>query len=232
MQTVTCAALVTAAGLGIRMGAGRPKQYLDLAGAPVLVRTLTVFEQHPLIERVVVTVPPGQEDFCQAAVIEPYSLGKIKAIVPGGETRQQSVYNGLETLSHTDIVVIHDGVRPLVSPRIITKTLDVAKTVGAAVACVPIRDTVKRKEGQYLFTMSRTDLWLAQTFKTGLILEAHRKAAEDGYSGTDDASLVERLGLPVEIVEDFRTNIKITAPEDLILAELLLADKSAGSVLR
>lgn len=225
MRTVTCVALVTAAGLGTRMGAARPKQYLDLAGTPLLVRTLTVFEEHPLIGLVVVTVPRGDEEFCRSRVVEPYALSKVRAIVPGGATRQQSVYNGLLTLEDTDIVAIHDGVRPLVSPKIVTETLEAAKTVGAALACAPIRDTVKRREGSHLSTMSRADLWLAhtpQTFRTGLILEAHRKAIEDGFVGTDDASLVERLGLPVAIIEDSRTNIKITTPEDLRLAELLL----------
>jgi 2-C-methyl-D-erythritol 4-phosphate cytidylyltransferase len=222
---MTCAALITAAGYGKRMRADRPKQYLDLAGAPVVVWTLRAFEQHPLIDLIVLTAPPGAEELCRSQIVAPYKLTKIKGVVTGGETRQQSVLNGLETLEDAEIVAIHDGVRPLVSSEVITGTIEAAKTGGAALACAPVRDTVKKRDGRYLSTVSRSDLWLAhtpQTFRTGLILDAHRRAVQDGYAGTDDASLVERLGLPVEVIEDSGYNIKITSPEDLRLAELLL----------
>jgi 2-C-methyl-D-erythritol 4-phosphate cytidylyltransferase len=219
------AAIVTAAGAGVRMGGPIPKQYLLLDGVPILARTLMVFEGHPLIDRIVVTVPPGDEERCHSEVLKPFDLKKVAEVVAGGETRQVSVYNGLLWLEDMDIVAIHDGVRPLVSAEVITATIKAAESKGAALACVPISDTVKKRTGEFLETIPRADLWLAhtpQTFRTSLILEAHRKAIADGFSGTDDAMLVERLGLPVEVVEDSRDNIKITTAEDLELAGMLV----------
>lgn len=229
---MTCAALITAAGYGKRMSADRPKQFLDLAGAPLVVWTLRAFERHPLIDLIVLTTPPGTEELCRSQIVAPYKLSKIRGIVPGGETRQESVLNGLETLEYTEIVAIHDGARPLVSPDVITGSIEAAKAVGAALACAPVRDTVKKRDGRYLSTVSRSDLWLAhtpQTFRTGLIVEAHRRAVMDGYAGTDDASLVERLGAPIKIIEDSAYNIKITTPEDLRLAELLMGESALTS---
>jgi 2-C-methyl-D-erythritol 4-phosphate cytidylyltransferase len=219
------AAIVTAAGAGVRMGGPIPKQYLLLNGVPILSRTLLVFEKHPLIDRIVVTVPPGDEERFHSEVLKPFDFKKVIAVVAGGATRQASVYNGLMMLEDTDIVAIHDGVRPLVSDEVITATIRAAESAGAAVACVPISDTVKKRSGAYLETIPRADLWLAhtpQTFRTALILQAHRKALEDGFIATDDAMLVERLGLPVEVVEDSRDNIKITTAEDLELGGMLL----------
>lgn len=226
---MTFVALVTAAGSGSRMGADMPKQYLDMNGLPVLVRTLLAFETHPLIDWVVLTVPPGDEGVCRSRLLKPFKLGKVCAIVEGGASRQISVLNGLETAAESDVVVIHDGVRPLVSQDIITSTIKAAQTSGAAVACVPVLDTVKKKRGSHLKTISRADLWLAhtpQTFRTALILEAHRKAAREGLDGTDDCSLVEAMGHPIVVVEDSRENIKITTPEDLDLALMFLKRRS------
>jgi len=224
-RSMTCAALVTAAGIGKRMGSSAPKQYLDLNGRPVLAWTLLAFEAHPLIDLIVVTVPPGDEDFCLQTILKPFNFKKIRDIVPGGSDRQTSVRYGLEKLMETELVVIHDGVRPLVSADTITKSIAAAKTYGAAVACAPVRETVKKQIGLYLETIPRTDLLLAHTpqaFQTPLIIEAHRKAVEDGFTGTDDTVLAERLGHPVVPVEDSDENIKITKPLDLALAEILL----------
>lgn len=228
---MTCVALITAAGTGTRMGTEIPKQYLDLNGLPVLVRTLLAFETHPLIDWIVLTVPPGDEALCRSRLLTPFKLGKVRAVVEGGSTRQSSVLHGLETAADSDIVAIHDGVRPLVSHETISATIKAAQTSGAAVACVPVSDTVKKRRGTCLETISRKDLWLAhtpQTFRTSLILEAHRQAARDGVDGTDDCSLVEMMGHPIVVVEDSRENIKITTPEDLDLAQLLLKARSGG----
>ncbi len=221
---MTCAALVTAAGIGTRMGTDLPKQYLDLHGMPVLARTLLAFERHPLVDRIVLTVPPGDEQRCRDLVLSPFKWSKISEVVKGGASRQESVYNGLRNLEETEIVAIHDGVRPLVSSETITATIDAARLSGAAVACVPIRETVKRQVGPHVETIPRVDLWLAHTpqaFRTSLILEAHRRALQDGFNGTDDSSLVERMGHPVTIVLDSEDNLKITTPEDLERARLL-----------
>ncbi len=218
------AALVTAAGAGTRMGSSTPKQYLDLHGVPMLARTLTVFQQHPMIDVLAVTVPAGHEQSCQVEIVRRFGLTKVRAVTPGGATRQESVYNGLLLLEDTDFVAIHDGARPLVCPRTITAGFEAAELVGAALACVPVRDTIRKRIGDRFQTIPRTDLWLAhtpQTFRTSTILEAHRRAREEGFDATDDVSLVERAGLPVATVEDSRFNIKITTPEDLQLAGML-----------
>lgn len=203
-----------------------PKQYLDLMGLPVLSRTIQVFQAHPLISVIALTVPPGDEEYCRSRIVLPFRLTKVRNIVAGGATRQESVFNGLQALKDTLIVAIHDGVRPLVGEDVITAGLRAAETAGAAVACVPVKETVKRRIGQRLDTVPRSDLWLAhtpQTFRTNLILEAHTRALQDGVSVTDDSSLVERLGLPVEVVEDSEENIKITTPADLEIAAMILA---------
>ncbi len=219
------AALITSGGRGTRIGGPLPKQYLALNGVPILARTLMVFETHPLVDQVVVTVPQGNERFCRERIVAPFTLSKVVKIVAGGPDRQASVYNGLLHLEGTDLVAIHDGVRPLVSAEIISEALDAAESFGAAVACVQVRETVKRKTDSSLETIPREDLWLAhtpQSFRTALIREAHERALADGFRGTDDASLVERLGRRVVVVSDSDDNIKITTPSDLELARFLL----------
>jgi 2-C-methyl-D-erythritol 4-phosphate cytidylyltransferase len=222
---MTHSSLITAGGLGTRMGASVPKQYLELAGLPVLTRTLMAFVNHPLVDRIVLTVPVGQEDYCRAHIIAGCHATKPLLVVTGGPTRQASVYNGLRVLRGSDIVAIHDGVRPLVAPEIITRTFEAAQIHGAAVAAARVKDTVKRLVGESLETIPRTNLWLAhtpQTFRYELIMDAHDRALAEGFEGTDDASLVERLGRPVALVEDSEDNIKITTPEDLRRAERIL----------
>jgi 2-C-methyl-D-erythritol 4-phosphate cytidylyltransferase len=206
------------------MGCGVPKQYLDLHGVPILARTVQVFHDHPLINRIVITVPPENEDFCRENVIIHARGAKPIDVVAGGSTRQQSVFNGLKRLAETDVVAIHDGVRPLVTRDVIARTIHAAQHCGAALAAVRIKETVKRQTDGRLETIPRSDLWLAhtpQTFRSELIIEAHRRAAADGYEGTDDAALVERMGHPVELVEDSEDNIKITTQRDLDLARIL-----------
>lgn len=207
------------------MGSNVPKQYLNLHGVPILARTILVFVGHPLIDRIVVTVPPGDEDFCKQSVIALLDTEKPVEIAAGGASRQESVFNGLKCLGGTDVVAIHDGVRPLVTHEVITRTITAAQAGGAALAAVRVKETVKRKTDGHLETIPRSDLWLAhtpQTFQTELIVEAHTRAVSEGFEGTDDAALVERMGHPVELVEDSEDNIKITTARDLDLARMLL----------
>jgi 2-C-methyl-D-erythritol 4-phosphate cytidylyltransferase len=207
------------------MGGPLPKQYLALKGMPILSRTLLVFAEHPLMDRIVITVPQGNERFCRDRILAPLKVNKPVDVVPGGPDRQASVYNGLLWLADTDLVAIHDGVRPLVSADIIAQVLNAAESEGAAVACVPVRETVKKQMDSSIQTIPRYDLWLAHTpqaFRTSLICDAHERALADGFRGTDDASLVERLGRRVVIVSDLEDNIKITTPADLELANFLL----------
>ena len=201
------------------------KQYLELRGIPILARTATLFQNHPLIEAIILTVPPQDKEFVTSTIVERFALDKVTGVVEGGPTRQASVYNGLRSVRDADIVAIHDGVRPFVRPEVISGTIEAAERSGAALACAPVRDTVKRRNGSYLETIPRSSLWLAHTpqaFRAGLILEAHRKAIEDGFEGTDDSVLVERLGYPVEIVEDSDNNLKITTEADLERALAIL----------
>lgn len=219
-------ALITAAGKGLRMQSPIPKQYLLLGGRPILAQTLSVFEKCPDIDGVYVIVPQDQMEMVQRDIIEKYRFKKVLKVVRGGKTRQQSVYNGLKAIrSDCAIVVVHDGVRPLVRERLITESIQAARKHGAAVVGVPARDTIKRATaGKKLKTLDREEIWMAQTpqsFQFPLLLKAYQKAEEDGFQGTDDAALVERLGHPVTLIQGDYTNIKITTPEDLALAETL-----------
>lgn len=207
------------------MGSDIPKQYLQLNGIPILARTLAVFQSHPDIDFIVLTTPIGQVQYCSSEIVARYNLTKVRNVVQGGDSRQESVLNGLRLAQDSDFVVIHDAVRPLVEASVISGSIEKAKLSGAAVAAYPVSDTVKKGNGFIVDTVPRDNLWLAhtpQTFRTSLIIDAHEKAKADGYTGTDDASLVERLGLRIAIVTDSNYNIKITSPQDMIVAERLI----------
>jgi 2-C-methyl-D-erythritol 4-phosphate cytidylyltransferase len=220
------AAIVTAAGAGVRMGNHIPKQYLALNGVPILARTLMVFERHPLIDRIVVTVPPGDEDLCQLEVIEPYRLRKMTEVIAGGVSRQASVYKGLLRLKDSHIISVHDGVRPLIEPSVIKKALQQLNDCDGVVVGVPLKDTVKEvTDGIVRSTPERNSLWAIQTpqvfhFKT--LYAAYEKAAADSFYATDDAALVEKYGGKIKVIQGSYTNIKVTTPEDLLVAEVFL----------
>ncbi|RJQ25657.1 MAG: 2-C-methyl-D-erythritol 4-phosphate cytidylyltransferase [Peptococcaceae bacterium] len=223
------AAVIPAAGQGRRMGTAVKKPFLLLGGFPVIYYTLRVMEESLLIDDVVLVVSPDEKEQCRTMVLSDFS--KVKIIVTGGEKRQDSVYNGLLALSaDTRLVVIHDAVRPFLGLANLQAVVRAAETFGAATLAVPVKDTVKvAGEGGFINqTLPRNSLWLAQTpqaFQYSLIVAAHRRAREIGYSGTDDAGLVELAGQPVKLVFGSYENIKITTPEDLITAEALLRRK-------
>ena len=224
-------ALIPAAGMGKRMGASTNKQYLQLNGVPVVARTISVFEQSPLIDAIYLVIPADEIPYCQKHVVEAYGFGKIAAIVPGGRERQNSVMNGLsamrERVSDDDIVLIHDGVRPLVTENLLRESIISASLHDGALVAVPVKDTIKRVcDGIVCDTPQRESLWQAQTpqsFRFGKIFNAHLSAEAEGFYGTDDASLIERGGGEVHIIRGDYRNIKITTPEDLVLAEAFLA---------
>lgn len=218
-------AVVVAAGKGSRMNSNASKQYLSLVDKPVLVHTLESFEHQVEITEVVLVCSSGDVSLCKE-LIDTYSLQKVKQIVPGGEERQDSVYAGLKAATG-EFVLIHDGVRPFVSDRLIHKLIHEVQHKDAAVLAVPVKDTIKIVNDQWevVSTPLRKSLWAIQTpqaFRMSIIKEAYRHAAEQGYRGTDDASLVEFMGLPVHIVHGDYENIKITTPEDLWFAEALI----------
>jgi 2-C-methyl-D-erythritol 4-phosphate cytidylyltransferase len=222
-------ALIPAAGSGRRMGGTLEKQFLPLGGKPLLTHTLARFEETPGVHRVVVIVPPGREEFCRQEVIEPQGFRKVRRIVAGAETRQGSVGAGLRCVGEdVDIVVVHDGARPFVTPALIQASIDAAAREGGAIVAIPEADTLKRvsAEGLVVETVDRRHLWRAQTpqaFRREVLQRALDHAEQHHIVGTDEASLVECLSRPVRIVMGSSWNLKITSPDDLVLAELLLA---------
>lgn len=231
MATFKSIALIPAAGVGKRMGASINKQYLQLDGMPIVARTISVFEQSPLIESIYLVIPAEEIPYCQEHVVRAYKFSKIAAIIPGGKERQNSVMNGLramrEHVSEDDVILIHDGVRPLITEELLRESIAVASSQDGAIVAVPAKDTIKSVTNGFVTgTPDRNTLWQAQTpqsFRYGVIYTAHQAAETDLYMGTDDASLVERNGGRVQIVRGDYHNIKITTPEDLVLAQAFLA---------
>ncbi|UFS72368.1 2-C-methyl-D-erythritol 4-phosphate cytidylyltransferase [Geomonas sp. RF6] len=222
-------ALIPAAGMGKRMGAGMNKQYLLLDGKPILAHTLAVFEEAPFIDGIYLVVPEQEIPFCRTEVVERFGFTKVRGIVPGGAERQHSVRNGLCAMTgaaEDDVILIHDGVRPFVTAAMLEAAARGASRSAGAVVAVPVKDTVKvAADGMIVETPPRAGLWLAQTpqaFRYGVIREAHEAAEKEGFLGTDDASLLERHGSRLEIVAGDYRNIKITTPEDMLLAEAFL----------
>lgn len=223
------AAVIVAAGAGRRMGAATRKQYLSLAGDPILYHTLRAFEACEAVTAITLVTPTDEIDWVAANILAPLGLKTPVTLCPGGHERQDSVRLGLAAVAdHHRLVAIHDGVRPLIQPGLIDACLIAAAEHGAALLAVPVADTLKLATGGLTVgkTVPREGVWMAQTpqaFDLQLIREAHRKALEAGVHGTDDAALVERLNLPVHLVAGSRRNIKVTTPEDLLLAEAFLS---------
>ncbi|MDR3580423.1 MAG: 2-C-methyl-D-erythritol 4-phosphate cytidylyltransferase [Oryzomonas sp.] len=232
-------ALIPAAGMGKRMGASINKQYLQLAGMPIVARTISVFENAPFIDGIFLVTPVDEIPYCREHVVEAHGFRKVLEIVPGGRERQNSVMNGLRALQRhageDDVVLIHDGVRPLISRELLKESIEVARGCDGALVAVPAKDTIKTvRDGLVIDTPDRDTLWQAQTpqsFRFGVIFAAHRAAEQEGFMGTDDASLVERRGGAVRIVRGDYRNIKITTPEDIVLAEAFLAGGGQNGVL-
>ena len=219
-------AIIPAAGRGKRIGASVPKQFLEIQGEPLLHHTLTVFAYCKLISYVVLVMPRTDVDEVGKDWLNKYEI--VREVVVGGEQRQDSVYNGFNSLEEkTDIVVVHDGVRPFTTPQMITATVEGAQQYGAAITAIPISDTVKQvADGFVKQTIPREGLWRVQTpqaFQYGLLQKAFKKAKEDSYYGTDEGALIEYLGKGVKIVPGSELNIKITRKEDLALGESLLS---------
>lgn len=231
MTTFKSIALIPAAGMGKRMGASINKQYLQLQGMPIVARTISVFEQSPLIDAIYLVIPADEIPYCREHVVDAYGFRKIAAIVAGGKERQNSVLNGLKAMrdhvSDNDVILIHDGVRPMITENVLGETIRIACAYDGALVAVPVKDTIKTVHGGIVrSTPPRESLWQAQTpqsFRFGKILAAHLSAETDGFLGTDDASLIERTGGKVHIVSGDYRNIKITTAEDLILAESFIA---------
>jgi len=220
-------AIVPAAGGGTRMKAGLPKQYLPLVGVPLLTRTLQVLWASECLDGLILVVPPGDEERCRREILAPFRIS-VDAVVPGGEDRQASVYAGLlHARAETDLILVHDGARPFVTPAVVRAAVTAAAEFGGAVVAVPVTDTIKvaDRDGWLVETPERGRLWAAHTpqvFRAGLFREAHALALRDGFRTTDDSALVERLGHPVRLVPGSPENLKITTTADLLLADQIL----------
>ena len=222
--------LIPAAGEGSRMAMKVKKPYLTLAQKPILAHTIQRFEENSAVDEIFVIVNEADVEACQATVLAPYAFQKVQALVAGGASRQMSVYNGMCALStDVDFVIVHDGVRPFVTNETIFACLAAADEWGAAVAAVPVKETIKvaNAAGFIAETPVRDRLWTVQTpqvFRKSLLEEAHRTAHERRYTATDDAALVEQLGAAVKLVQGQETNLKITTPVDLRIAEGQIAN--------
>lgn len=217
--------IIPAAGQGKRMGAGKNKLLLELNGVPVLIHTLRVFEQDPQCDGIILAISADDEEPLRK-LLQQYNIQKVSRLVYGGKERQHSVYNGLIAANTDDVILVHDGARPFIDVRFIHELVEAAKDHGAAVVAVQVKDTIKRvHHNEVVETVDRSSLWAIQTpqaFRISILKEAHKKALETNFLGTDEASLVERLPYPVKIVEGSYDNIKLTTKEDLYFAEAIL----------
>jgi 2-C-methyl-D-erythritol 4-phosphate cytidylyltransferase len=221
-------AIIVAAGRGTRAGGEEPKQFRALAGIPLIIHTLRRFEACAAVDEIVLVAPVRETNSHVAS--SGGELKKLARVVEGGATRTESVWRGLESLhdSEIEIVAVHDGARPFVTPEEIERTMRAAVETGAAVLCAPVVDTVKACEGgRITHTLPRESLRRAltpQCFRYELLRRAYERARAGGVEATDDSALVELLGEPVAVVEGNARNIKITLPEDFALAEILLGE--------
>lgn len=229
-------AIFPAAGQGKRMHAEKNKVFLEIAGEPILVRTLRQFSQVKEIGELVIAVGAGEENVVRAMLEAADERKPLKPwqIVLGGKERQDSVWNALQASSPAaDVVLVHDAARPLISTDVIEHVIERARCMGAAIAAVPSKDTIKVVDEHHNVTSTpdRRTLWCIQTpqgFQRDLLIAANEKAIADHFLGTDDASLVERYGAPAEVVMGGYENIKVTTPGDLIIAEAFLQARERG----
>lgn len=223
-------AIIPAGGAGTRMGRNRPKQYLELAGEPVLLHTLRAFAAVEEVDGIIVVVPEEWQAQTRALVHQ-YALVKVLQVVCGGKRRQDSVANGLGVVPEgTRLVLVHDGARPLVTPSLIQRCLDGAKEHGAAMAALPVSDTLKKvtPDGVIEATVDRTFLYQAQTpqvMSASVLRQGLQQAEADGFEGTDEGSFLERIGQKMVVVDGDEQNIKVTRPGDLVIAENILVQR-------
>ncbi len=234
-------AIIPSAGMGNRMAQHTDRQsvkknYMELAGRPVLANTLRAFQDSPLLQKIIIVTAKEDLTYCKKEIIEKYGYTKVTAVIAGGKERQDSVANALEYAAEnldSDIILVHDGARPLITEDIIEATIASVKEYGSGVAAVPVKDTIKEvtDDGIVRATPRREGLRAVQTpqgFPSDTLTEASRVAIAAGIRCTDESSLVERLGIEVRIVEGSYENIKITTAEDLLLAEAILKARAAA----
>jgi len=227
-------AIIAAAGKSRRM-AGKHKLLIQLRGKPVIWWVLKPFEKCREIEGIVLVAPQELQDKFKQ-IIDKAGFEKVTHIIPGGENRQASVYNGLTALpENVDHIIIHDGARPFLSSYLLDKIITIGKKRDAATLAIPVYDSLKRiKSGKVVENMPREGIWVAQTpqiFKKELLLKAYDKAFQDNFTGTDEVSLVSRLPYPVQIILGSVENLKLTSPQDLAAADLLIRAQQQEAIV-
>lgn len=232
-------AIVLAGGSGSRMNSTVKKQYLLLDGIPVLAYSLSVFQENPQIDEIILVCGTGEVEQCRQEIVEKYNFTKVQHIVEGGKERYHSVYEGLKAAENCKYVLIHDGARPFIDQAILTRILEGLPLQKASVAAVPVKDTIKMGDanGYVSETLPRECLWSVQTpqsFSYELIRTAYDMLIKENPASikiTDDAMVAEYfLQVPVKLVEGSYENIKITTPEDLLLARMILEQRKAEKI--
>lgn len=207
------------------MGAGKNKLLIELNEVPVLIHTLLVFEKDEKCDGIILAIHP-QDEAEFTSLLKEYMITKVKGLVYGGKERQHSIYHALKTVKSDGIILVHDGARPFIKKEFIHRLAEAAESKGAAIIGVPSKDTMKKVHDSIVAeTVERSSLWVVQTpqaFRMPILLKAYEQAEKDQFVGTDDSSLVERLAVPVTVVEGDYDNIKLTTPEDLFFAEAIL----------
>lgn len=235
MEKKKCTAIVLAAGQGKRMGTKVQKQYLLMAGKPVLYYSLKTFQDSAVIDDVYLVTGSGDEEYCRRQIVEKYGFTKVSHILGGGTERYHSVWNALKEMPEDGYVFIHDGARPFVDEAMIVRAYEIVERYGACVVGMPVKDTIKivDENRNVADTPKRDKVWIVQTpqvFEIALVKNAYAKLIESGISSvTDDAMVVEKIsGHPVKLVEGSYENIKITTPEDLQIGEMFAEHKNIG----
>ncbi len=225
--------IIAAGGRGHRMGQPVCKQFLKLKGISIIARTIRRFQECPAIDGILVGITPGEKEYFKEKILKETGGKKLIGIISGGSERQETVWNCLEALPEKcEIVLVHDGVRPFVSTRLIEQVVKKARDKGAVVPGLPAEETTKLiSDGVVVETLDRRNIWLIQTpqgFRKEIILNTYSEARRLGLLGTDDASLVEALGMQVHVIKGEKRNIKITTPTDLVIASVLVEGENSG----
>jgi 2-C-methyl-D-erythritol 4-phosphate cytidylyltransferase len=239
-RRVRVVGLLVAGGRGVRFGAGSPKQFLSLGGRPLYEHAARALHESPVVEALYVVVPSGREESVRAELASARIARKLRAVVPGGATRQESVWHGLEAIEACTHVLVHDAARPFLTEKLIQDVVAASERHGAATAALPVSDTLFRAEAgeraaepstaRAVTPIARDGVWQVQTpqvFAVELLREAHRHARGRDNDATDDGTLVLELGRRLELVRGSWWNIKVTRPEDLRRAEAILAIRDA-----
>jgi 2-C-methyl-D-erythritol 4-phosphate cytidylyltransferase len=226
----TVAAIVPAAGSGVRMGTGRAKQFLKLRDRPLLALTHETLQNCDQVDAIILVVPEKDVAFCRDRIVHQFGIDKVIKVVPGGARRQDSVRIGVKaTEGNYDLLLIHDGVRPMITVELVERLIQAAMKHRAVIAAMPAKETVKEvnSDNEVVGTYNRKRVWMVQTpqiFRYQDIMTAHEKAVAEGWDeATDDSLLVEKTGITVTVVEGSDRNIKVTTPFDLEVARNLLA---------